>query len=111
MDDKPLSNTSVLFVPEQGRPSGARTDASGKYELIYNDSKKGAVPGKYRIRISTKADASQDADGKPVPASPETIPLEYNDQTKLEFTVEEGKTNIADFKLKSGGKVAKNVGY
>jgi hypothetical protein len=35
----------------------------------------------------------------------ETIPVEYNSRSKLSFKVEAGKKNIANFDLKSGGKV------
>jgi hypothetical protein len=57
-----------------------------------------AIPGKNVIRITTLREGTQTEDGKAIPGSPETVPREYN---KLEFTVEPGKKNIADFNLTS----------
>lgn len=109
-DGKPLAGASVIFTPPGGRPSGARTDAEGKYVLNYSGGRKGAIPGLNRIQISTRADPYEDIDGNRVAATKETIPAEYNAKTKLEFTVEEGKKNIANFDLKSGGPIAKDTG-
>ena len=37
MDGKPLANATVVFIPENGRPAGARTDADGKYVLNFTE--------------------------------------------------------------------------
>lgn len=113
MDGKPLANAAVVFIPEAGgRPAGSRTDAEGKYNLNFSGGRKGTIPGVNKVRISTKSDPSEDADGNPVPAAPETIPMEYNQETTLTFTVVDGEKNVADFPLKSGGKIAADVsGY
>ena len=42
-----------------------------------------------------------DDDGNPIPAVPELVPMNYNAETMLEFNVEDGKNNIADFALES----------
>ncbi len=110
MDGNPLAGASIMFQPPGGRPSGARTDEEGKYTLNYSGGRKGAIPGLNRVKISTQADPYEDADGNPVAATKETIPMEYNVQSKLEFTVVEGQKNIADFDLKSGGPIAQG-GY
>ena len=105
MDGAPLANASVVFVPENGRPGGASTDAQGKYVLTFTEGREGAMLGKNRVRISTAADPSETPDGQPIPAHPETVPMKYNAQTTLEFTVEAGKQNIANFDLESGGEL------
>lgn len=101
MDGKPLANATVVFIPENGRPAGARTDADGKYVLNFTEGRRGAMPGKNTIRITTLRDADQDETGKSIPGSPETIPAKYNAASTLEFTVEPKKRNVANFDLKS----------
>jgi hypothetical protein len=103
MDGKPLANAAVVFVPEKGRPAGARTDAEGNYELTFTEGRKGTMPGVNKVRISTAADPSETPEGKRIPAQPETVPMKYNAQTELTFTVEADKENIANFDLESGG--------
>lgn len=105
MDGAPLPDASVVFVPENGRPAGATTDSSGHYVLTFTEGREGAMLGKNKVRISTQRDPSETPDGDPIPAKPETIPMRYNANTELEFTVEAGKKNIADFALESGGEV------
>jgi hypothetical protein len=106
MDGKPLANATVVFIPEDGRPAGARTDANGNYVLNFTERRRGAIPGKSNVRITTQREAEHDENGKVVMrASPETIPMEYNAASTLEFTVEPKKKNVANFELKSGGKV------
>jgi hypothetical protein len=106
MDGKPLANAAVVFIPENGRPAGATTDADGNYVLNFTQGRRGAIPGKNLIRISTNREAQQDASGKPIPASRETVPARYNTNTSLEFTVEPKKKNVANFDLQSGGPIA-----
>lgn len=106
MDDKPLANATVVFVPlTGGRPAAAKTNESGEYELNFSAGRKGTIPGKNRVRITTLSDPYEDADGNKVPGSKETIPIQYNQQTELEFEVVEGQRNEANFELKSGGKI------
>jgi hypothetical protein len=49
---RPVSNAVVQFYPEKGRPSSARTDSDGHYELEFSeDIPKGAVPGKHKVSL------------------------------------------------------------
>lgn len=105
MDGKPVAGAMVLFVPIGGRPSGAETDANGRYVLEFGSAgRKGAIPGMNRVEINT-ARLAYEKDGKNFPAVKESIPAQYNRHTNLEFNVEKGKKNTADFALKSGGKI------
>src|SRR5262245_13124602 len=111
MDGKPLANATVVFIPENGRPAGARTDADGNYVLNFTEDRRGAIPGMNTIRITTRREAEQDENGKTTtPASRETIPMRYNEASTLTFTVEPKKRNVANFDLKSGGPVAASEG-
>jgi hypothetical protein len=51
-------------------------------------------------------DGTPGENGTSIPGSKETIPMQYNAASTLEFTVEPNKKNIADFNLKSGGPIA-----
>jgi hypothetical protein len=106
MDGKPLPNATVVFVPENGRPAGATTNEEGEYVLNFAQGRKGAIPGESVIRIMTFRDADQDENGQSIPGAPETVPAEYNTESTLTFNVEPGKNNVANFDLKSGGKIA-----
>src|SRR5207249_102086 len=103
MDGKPLANATVVFIPENGRPAGATTDSDGKYVLNFAQGRRGAIPGKNAIRISTLRDPTPGENGTAIPGSKETIPPQYNSNSTLSFTVEPNKKNIANFDLKSGG--------
>ncbi|MDG1897315.1 MAG: carboxypeptidase-like regulatory domain-containing protein [Fuerstiella sp.] len=105
MDGQPLANAAVVFVPENGRPAGARTNAQGEYELTYSEGREGALPGKNMVRISTLSDPSIGDDGQLTKGSPETVPMQYNAQTTLSFSVEAGAANVADFDITSEGEL------
>lgn len=104
MDGKPLANAVIMFVPVGGRPSASETDANGKYVLEFSGGRKGAIPGLNRVEINTGR-LAYEKDGKNYPAVKESVPAKYNRFTTLEFNVEPKKNNIADFDLKSGGKI------
>lgn len=106
MDGKPLTNASIIFAPENGRPAGANTDANGNYVLNFSQRRKGAIPGKNLVRVTTQREGSIGADGKGSGGSKETVPARYNTASELSFTVEPKKKNIANFDLKSGGPIA-----
>ncbi len=104
MDGKPLPNAIIMFVPVGGRPSVSETDANGKYVLEFSGGRKGAIPGINRVEINTGR-LAYEKDGKNYTAVKESVPVQYNRLTTLEFNVEAGKNNTADFALKSGGKI------
>jgi hypothetical protein len=107
MDGKPLPNATVVFIPENGRPAGASTDENGNYVLNFSQGRKGAIPGKNTIRITTQRDPTPgDETTKSIPGSKETIPMRYNTVSELEFTVEPKKKNIANFDLTSDGPIS-----
>jgi hypothetical protein len=101
LDGEPLANATVVFVPTNGRPSGASTDSDGKYVLNYRKGQQGALAGHNIVRILTKRDPAETPDGRLIPAVPERVPLRYNFDSILEFNVVPGKSNVADFDLVS----------
>ncbi|MCH7989093.1 MAG: hypothetical protein IID46_08065 [Planctomycetes bacterium] len=110
MDDKALPNAGVAFLPtEEGvggtSPSYGTTDKDGKYSLQFSLSREGAYAGKYKVKISTHRQADEDEETE---AHRETVPAEYNVNTKLKAEVKEGGGPY-DFSLKSKGKIFQPV--
>lgn len=102
MDGQPLPAARVEFEPTgPGRSSMAYTDNSGRYELNFNRSQRGALRGDHFVRISTYSKGDADSGW---PAKPETVPSRYNSKSELTAVVE-NKKNIIDFQLESTGPV------
>jgi hypothetical protein len=99
LDGKPLPDAQIWFLPilkanEQLRSAAATTDSAGYYSL-YSSDRRGALPGTYKVTISTKRDEADD-----VPGTPETVPDVYNKNTKLQAEVGD-KSITFDFNLDS----------
>ncbi len=109
MDGKPLPLAAVVFIPENGRPAGATTDDGGRYSLSFSEGRDGAIPGKNRVLITTKRDPWRDAKGEARPSAKEKVPMKYNAKSELEFVVESGKSNLANFDLDSKGPISRDV--
>ena len=104
LDGQPLPNAVLTFQPESaGRPSFARTDEKGRYELIFTAGNEGATLGKHTVTITTLTDGDPDAD-PPIASSPEKLPSQYNSSTELSHEVQPGKNNV-DFELSSEGEI------
>lgn len=99
-DGEPLSGARVEFRPVEvpkvlkkgvATPSAvlARTDGEGQYELRYDARRRGAVPGKYTVCVTT-IEPGADHD-RPIK---EKIPPKYNRQTTLVFDVGSEPNNI-----------------
>ena len=52
LDGKPLGEVTVMFQPENGRASIGKTNAEGKYELIFTEVAKGAKVGPHHVSFS-----------------------------------------------------------
>ena len=108
----PLSGASVAFQPSAatgGRASSAVTDANGNYTLKYSANMEGAKVGEHTVRISTYQEAGPGEDGEIADAVPETVPNQYNSQTTLKQTVEQG-SNTFDFELSAEGEIDEHDG-
>jgi hypothetical protein len=111
LDGKPLVGVAVVFQPDSGRPARGKTDAEGKYELIYIRQTKGAKVGPNRVEIAPSEegeeaeqaelgdDVSQNPAAKPQSSKP-TVPSRYNSKSELKVDVKSG-VNTFDFALES----------
>ena len=52
---KPVQNMMVNFMPTAGRPSWGKTDAEGRYEMIYDEDYKGVQTGHHKVYITPPA--------------------------------------------------------
>lgn len=100
LDGQPLADALVEFKPQSGRPSYGRTDAEGKYSLVYSQAANGAALGTYTVRISTGQEGNFVAGEMVSPPVPEKVPEKYHEKSELTAEVTSGK-NIIDFSLKS----------
>ena len=102
LDGKPVPHAVVRFQPEgKEGPSYAETGDDGQYELAFSRTKKGAVQGRHRVRVTT-ASLSTDSQGRET-ETPELIPAKYNAQSQLTFEVKPGE-NHYDIPLESTAK-------
>ena len=102
LDGTPLAGAMVTFTPEQGRPSYGGTDDNGYYELAFNASKMGALPGNHTVKISTHRRGDSESGTK---AEKERIPTKFNSKSELKKKVEPG-SNTIDIEISSkDGKV------
>lgn len=96
LDGNPVPDAIVEFVPEKGRPSEGVTDASGRYDLDYTQSQKGAITGKHTVKITTFREEIR-LEGKITQKGVrESIPPQYNSQSKLtaDVTSESSEVNF-----------------
>ncbi len=52
---KPVPNMMVNFMPDAGRPSWGKTDANGKFEMIYDSDYKGVKVGHHKVYFTPPA--------------------------------------------------------
>jgi hypothetical protein len=106
LDNKPLANATLQFVPVSGSSDTAyqvssvgTTGEDGRYTLVLNSdaNSKGAVAGKYKVIITVGA-----------PTGTETkhtfhkqLPEKYNRKTELECDVPPAGRDDANFSLSS----------
>lgn len=104
-DDAPLVDAEVIFQPQDGRPSFARTDENGHFVLQYTDEKMGAVPGEHQVRISGYIEKDGDS-SNPLrqEGREEFIPECYNVKSKLTAKLETSGTQVVDFRLTTSGQ-------
>jgi len=103
LDGEPLADAMVIFTPMTGgRPAAGRTDAQGRYELIFDRAGAGAVHGEHFVEIRTADERILEDDS--VEVIPERVPAKYNATSELRRTVEEG-SNVFDFELEGDGEI------
>jgi hypothetical protein len=114
VNGEPAANLVVSFQPvggeneeNPGRGSSAVTGSDGRYALVYDGEKPGALTGKHRVRIFPQVSGGgrgEAPEGGAGPAGPAAyIPPEWNELSKVDFDVPEKGTDKADFDVPSQG--------
>jgi len=118
LDDKPLANANVMFVPKGetrgDRASFGKTDAAGKFAVASPDGKrKGTAVGSYQVVINklVKPDGSDfvpdpNAGPEDTGGFKELLPAMYSDQAQITLAAEvpAGGTKGLEFKLRGKRK-------
>jgi hypothetical protein len=98
---QPVTNATVDFTPENGRPSWGQTDEQGRFKLHYDPERDGAVTGKHKISIRPKPTTVKEQEavmmGKKMPMSKQMAEFfdKYSqEKTKFEFTIDKNSTDI-----------------
>ena len=55
---KPVPNMMVNFMPTAGRPSWGKTDAQGKFEMVYDEDYNGVEIGHHKVYFTPPATAT-----------------------------------------------------
>jgi hypothetical protein len=106
LDNKPLANATLQFVPAAGAQEGApplssvgTTAEDGRYELILNNAAKtkGALAGKYKVIVTLGAQSGGDSR----PTYHKQLPERYNRKSELECEIPAGGRDDANFDLTS----------
>jgi len=105
LDNAPLPNGTISFVPAAGQGGGGGTITNGKFSIAREG---GLVPGSYSVAIY--ASAKEEGQAKPKMAggtrkeaqlAKELIPVKYNANTELKAEIKKGGINDLKFALES----------
>ena len=98
LDGQPLANAEVQFQPDGSqRGSSGRTDAEGRYYLMYKRGQPGAMVGPHTVRISVSNE---------VVKNPPIIAARFDTKSELHREVQSGD-NEFDFDVTTETNAAK----
>ncbi len=97
LDGDTVSGATIAFFPEPGSPGQGgfgKSDDQGRFEIAYDPSTKGLVPGQYRVTVAKPSANSADGMIDASIRSGGGLPSLYAnpDTTPLRVTVEPGRT-------------------
>jgi hypothetical protein len=110
LDGSPLDNGLITFTPEDNtRPPAGTAITDGSYRMGRAD---GPAPGPHTVTISSRKPTgkklkSADFPGTFVEETRESIPPQYNVDSRLGIEVKRGGENRFDFDLSSGTAASK----
>ena len=92
LDGAPLDGAWIEFQPfdRKGSPSYASTDAAGKYDLAFSQTRRGAWVGEHLVRISTRNENER---------IPERLPPQYHVDSDVKRQVEANGENVFNFDI------------
>lgn len=100
LDGQPLTAANIRFIPEKGSPSFGGTSENGRYKLLFNQHRAGAMLGKHRVEIEPR-EPKIDEHGKPLPGVQVVkLPRKYTKPGALTAEIKPGG-NTVNFDLVS----------
>jgi hypothetical protein len=100
LDGQPVPRASITFAPvEKGPASMGGTNKDGRYKLLYNTDRQGAVLGKHNVTIRS-LEQDPDGDDKPSGPAPVKVPAKYSQVGELTAEVKAGSQEV-NFELSS----------
>jgi hypothetical protein len=101
VDGTPYKDAVVTFQPfgtkdnpNPGRGSSGVTDAQGRFTLIYDGERPGALVGMHRVRIFTDFKVLSKGTQRA-----ERIPMEWHEKSEKTFVVPDSGTDQANFAI------------
>ena len=95
---KPLANINVTFTPTSGGPASAgRTDSDGRFALICQNGRAGAVQGKHKVLLQLVQETAVDSNADPKAAM----------EAYMKMRGGSGKKNVAPSNDPTGGAFPK----
>ena len=99
VDDKPLTEGTITFVPVKStsREASGKIGPDGTFTLKSGDAGEGAAEGEYRVRIESPLTVASTDPRKPT----RVVPLAYEDEdtSQLKVTVKGGSNDLPPIKL------------
>ena len=110
LDDKPLSDALLTFMPERGQAANGTTTTDGTFTLTTYKEGDGAIPGRHLVVVNKyqnppakKAAGKAGLLGLPAPPGKSLIPESYGDTATsgLQYEVVAGLDNVFELRLSS----------
>jgi hypothetical protein len=87
---KPVPNTEIVFSPEVGRPSNGRTDANGRFTMIYTVQYNGVQKGKGKFFFQMSRMIGDNSTSEL-----QKVLAKYGQEnTPLQFDIQKAETNF-----------------
>ncbi len=104
LDNNPVDGAQVTFMDDAGTITAvATTDDAGKFSLMHNGEKKGAVPGSYKVQVSKTKLSSKENGGTEITIS-HGLPSKYASVVTSNLKQVVPDSGISDIKIELSSK-------
>lgn len=104
LDSNPVDMAQVTFIDDAGQITAiATTDSAGKFSLMHNGEKNGAVPGSYKVQVSKTKLTGNEGGGTEITIS-HGLPPKYASIATSNLTQVVPDSGISDIKIELSSK-------
>ncbi len=104
LDNNPVDKAQVVFIDDAGQiTANATTDEAGRFSLMHNGEKKGAVPGSYKVQVSKTKLSGNENGGTEITIS-HGLPKQYASIATSKLTQVVPDSGISDIKIELSSK-------